>query len=198
LQETDLKARLRKEALARRDSIPLPVRKVKDAAIAGRLLSLDKFADARTVLFYASFRSEAATGEIIRKALDMGKTVLLPRVFAEEAALRLFEIKSTNELRPGYMGIPEPDALEERLMDIGEVDLVVVPGAAFDERGFRLGYGKGYYDRLLAVEGRRPYLVALAYEEQMLASIPAEAHDIGVDVVVTDRRTINCKESRNG
>lgn len=198
LQETDTKAKLRKETLERREAIPLPVRKVKDAAIAERLFALDTFRKSNIVLLYASFRSEVATEGIIRKALDMGKTVLLPKVFAEETTLKLFEIKSLDELKPGYMGIPEPEAVEENLREIESAGVVVVPGAAFDENGSRLGYGKGYYDRLLSLDGPCPALVALAYEEQMLKNIPAEAHDMAVDIIVTDKRTINCKENRHG
>ncbi|MGD2080788.1 MAG: 5-formyltetrahydrofolate cyclo-ligase, partial [Nitrospirota bacterium] len=86
----------------------------------------------------------------------------------------------------------------ESLRGIGDVDLVVVPGAAFDEKGNRLGYGKGYYDKLLSSEDARPSLVALAYEEQMVEAIPAEAHDIGIDTILTDRRVIQCGGNVNG
>jgi 5-formyltetrahydrofolate cyclo-ligase len=198
LQGPDLKSSLRKETLAKRDSIPAPVRKVKDSAILERLLALDKFRDAESVLFYASFRSEVNTTNLIKKALDLGKKVLLPRVDEEETALKIYEIKSMDDVAPGYMGIPEPEALEENARGLEGVDLVIMPGAAFDPRGYRLGYGRGYYDMLLSEEVLRPALAALAYEEQVLESVPAEAHDVRVDIIVTDRKIIYCSGRDNG
>ncbi|MGD8352174.1 MAG: 5-formyltetrahydrofolate cyclo-ligase, partial [Nitrospirota bacterium] len=194
----ELKSRLRAEALKRRDAIPPLVRKVKDRAISERLLSLEAYRRSKAVLFYVSFRSEAETRDLIIAALESGKAVLVPKVHEEDAALELYEIKGLDELAPGYMGIPEPEGRAESLRGIGDVDLVVVPGAAFDEKGNRLGYGKGYYDKLLSSEDARPSLVALAYEEQMVEAIPAEAHDIGIDTILTDRRVIQCGGNVNG
>ncbi len=198
LQGPDLKSSLRKETLAKRDSIPTPVRKVKDSAVFEKLLTLDKFRESQVVLFYASFRSEVNTTDLIRRALDMGKRVLLPRVDEEETALKIYEIKSMDDVSPGYMGIPEPGALEENARGLEGVGLVIMPGAAFDPRGYRLGYGRGYYDRLLSEEVLLPTLAALAYEEQVLESVPSEAHDIRVDIIVTDRKIIYCSGSDNG
>jgi 5-formyltetrahydrofolate cyclo-ligase len=198
LQEPDLKATLRNEALSKRDSVPLPVRKIKDSAIAERLLTLDTFRESQVVLLYASFRSEVDTEGVIKKALEMGKKVLLPRVNLGETQLDLYEINSLDELSPGYMGIPEPDAKEENLRGLEDVGVAVLPGAAFDSKGSRLGYGKGYYDRLLSEGGVSPVLVALAYEEQVLENIPSETHDVKMDIILTDRRLISCKGIGNG
>ena len=198
LQGPDLKSSLRKETLAKRDSIPTPVRKVKDSSILEKLLALDKFRDAESVLFYASFRSEVNTTDIIKKVLDLGKKVLLPRVDEKETALKIYEIKSMDDVAPGYMGIPEPEAIEENARGLEGVGLVIMPGAAFDQRGYRLGYGRGYYDRLLSEKALLPALAALAYEEQVLESVPAEAHDVRVDIIVTDRKIIYCSGSDNG
>ncbi len=198
LPETELKSKLRKGALKRRDAVPLPVRKVKDKAIAERLCDLEVYRRSNAVLFYVSFRAEVETRDLIERALESGKTVLVPKVHEEETALKLYEIKGLDELAPGYMGIPEPEARAENLRSIGDVELVIVPGAAFDEKGNRLGYGKGYYDKLLSSEAARPVMVALAYEEQMEERIPAEAHDISIDIILTDRRIIQCRGKSNG
>jgi 5-formyltetrahydrofolate cyclo-ligase len=198
LQEPDLKATLRKEVLSKRDSIPLPVRKIKDSAIADRIFALDNFREPKMVLLYASFRSEVNTEGVIKKALELGKKVLLPRVNLEKTRLDLYEIDGLDELSAGYMEIPEPEAKEEKLRGLEEVGVVVLPGAAFDSKGSRLGYGKGYYDRLLSEGSARPVLVALAYEEQILEDIPAESHDVKMDIILTDRRLIGCKGSGNG
>jgi 5-formyltetrahydrofolate cyclo-ligase len=192
----ELKKSLREEALRRRDAIPLPVRRAKDAAIRERLYSLPEYRDAARVLLYASFRSEADTFSIIEDALSSGKRVMLPKVEGERLAV--YEIKGIGDAAPGYMGIPEPPASQEVGLD--DVDMVIMPGAAFDIKGWRLGYGKGYYDRLGAtaprVAGPAAFFIALAYEEQMADGIPAEEHDVAVDVIITDKRILRCHEYR--
>jgi 5-formyltetrahydrofolate cyclo-ligase len=190
LSTRDIKKAVRKDTLSRRDAIPLPVRRVKDSAIRDRLLGLPEFINAASVLFYASFRSEVDTNAIMVEALSRGKAVMLPRV--EGDVLKIYEIKDRQELSHGYMGIPEPPASDERLRALEEVRMVVMPGVAFDPMGLRLGYGKGYYDRML--EGARDIpLVALAYEEQMSDGLPHEEHDVRVDIIITDKRTIDCR-----
>jgi 5-formyltetrahydrofolate cyclo-ligase len=126
----------------------------------------------------------------MREALSRGKAVMLPRV--EGDLLKIYEIRGMEELSPGYMGIPEPPSSVERLRGIKDVRMVVMPGAAFDPRGWRLGYGKGYYDRMLEGAREAP-LVALAYEEQISESLPHEEHDVRVDVIITDKRVMDCR-----
>lgn len=180
------KKSIREEILKRRDSIPLPVRRIKDRAITDRLCALTEFKSAEAVLFYASFRSEVDTAELIKHALGAGKKVFLPRVEGDE--LYIHEIGGPEDLSPGFMGIPEPSGTRQH--EVGEAQIIILPGIAFDERGFRLGYGKGYYDRMLYNVGTRPLLLALAYEEQIVKRVPDEGHDVAVDIIVTDRRII--------
>ncbi len=179
----------------KRDAIPLEERKVKDRMIQERLTGLAEYRRAGTVMLFASFRSEVDTGPIIRDALGRGKRVVLPRVDRTRGALRLYAVRSVDELVPGFMGIPEPDP--QRCVEVppGEPELVVMPGVAFDERGGRLGYGGGYYDRLLAGIRHRPVLVALAYEEQIVGEVPVSGHDVRVDKVVTDARVIDAGDA---
>jgi len=195
------KTALRKAALRKRDAIPAGLKSEKDKAIKERLLSLKEFGDARSVLFYASFRSEVETLCLIEEALKMGKSVSLPVVDAKAGRLRIGKVKGIEELSPGYMGIPEPHG--GRAAKIHEADLIIVPGAAFDRQGGRLGYGKGYYDKLLRglptgqagsrppfAGARRPLTLALAYDEQVVEGIPVESHDITMDVIITDKEVI--------
>lgn len=184
------KAAVRTAALKRRDSIDPRLRADKDLLIKTNLQSLPEFVEARVILFFASFRSEVSTLLLIEDALQGGKRIILPRVDSRLKELRLYEVNSTSELRPGFMGIPEPDASDKPEIDINDVDLVVMPGAAFDRAGNRLGYGGGYYDKLLSKMRIEVPLVALAYEEQIVDSLPSEPHDIKVDIIVTDRRVI--------
>jgi 5-formyltetrahydrofolate cyclo-ligase len=187
------KGSLRKELLKRRDAIPPQVRKAKDRVINERLMSLDEIRKAHVLFFFASFRSEVNTLDAIAQLLRNGKRVVLPKVNREGHALLLYEVKGIEELTAGYMGIPEPAVLtEERMVAINGVDVVIIPGVGFDAEGNRIGYGGGYYDRLLSSLTRDVPVVAPAYEEQIIDSIPSEPHDIRADMIVTDRRVIRC------
>lgn len=189
------KGSLRQELLAKRDAIPPVVKKAKERTIHERLQFLDEFRNAQTVLFFASFRSEVDTLGLIRLAFSQGKRVILPRVNRETRSLELFEIKDLGELVSGYMDIPEPPAREERAVSLNEVAIIVIPGAGFDTKGNRIGYGGGYYDRLLSALPEGIPLVAPAYEEQITDFVPSEPHDIKVHLIVTDRRVIRTGES---
>jgi len=179
---------LRNAALKKRDSIPAGEKRLKDKAIKERLLSLEEFRDARSVLFYASFRSEVETLSLIKEALKMGKRVSLPVVDVKAGRLRLSEVKGLEGLSPGYMGIPEPKT--ERPVGLDAIDLVIVPGAAFDRQGGRLGYGKGYYDKLLREAKTGCLFLGLAYGEQIVGKVPVEGHDIKADAIITDKEVI--------
>ncbi len=189
----DEKTRIREAALKKRDLIDPALRELKDASIKERLFSTPEFTCAKAVLFYASFRSEVSTLAMVEDALTAGKRVFLPVVDNKIKELRLYEIGSLSELSQGFMGIPEPPVRKEMERDVVESDLVIIPGAAFDAEGNRLGYGAGYYDKMLARLTKRVPLIALAYEEQIVDSIPSEPHDVRVQKIVTDRRTIVCR-----
>lgn len=180
------KAVIRLAALDRREALSSDERKAKGEAIRERLWSLEEFKRAKCVLFYASFRSEVETLGMIADALRDGKRVMVPKV--EASGLTVSEINGLGELSKGYMGIPEPSG--DKAGAIGDADLIVLPGAAFDESGNRLGYGRGYYDKLLSgTKGKVP-LIALAFDVQVTESVPSEAHDIKVDAIVTEKRVI--------
>jgi len=185
-----MKKILRKKVIEKRDSIPLMERKKKDILIGQRLFSLPEFKNAKTVFFYASFRTEVNTAGLIEECLRMGKAIFVPKVDRIKHRLLLYEIKDLKELLPGCMGIPEPSLPDNRLREIKDVDLVIVPGVGFDRSGNRLGYGAGYYDILLSDVKKKVPFIALAYTEQVLDSIPSENHDVRVDLIVTDMQPI--------
>lgn len=186
------KPAIRKELLRRRDAIPPEVRKIKNRLILERLLSLEEFRNAGAIFFFASFRTEFDTAELMEASLAAGKRAVLPKVDREKHELVLYEIRDFSELSPGYMGIPEP-ASPETPVGINDVDLVIIPGAGFDPLGNRIGYGGGYYDRLLSGLQRPIPVIAPAYEEQIIDSIPSEPHDRKVQMIVTDRQLIRCE-----
>ncbi|MBI5142548.1 MAG: 5-formyltetrahydrofolate cyclo-ligase [Nitrospirae bacterium] len=192
--KTVSKDAMRRDALSRRDAIPAEEKSAKDALIARNLVELDEYRDAGLILFYVSFRSEAATLELVMRTVADGKRVAVPKVFRAERMLRFYPIDSPDELQPGYLGIPEPKADSAGEIDPADADMIVMPGAAFDRLGNRIGYGGGYYDKVIAALGRpMPTLVALAYDEQIFDAVPAEPHDQRVDMVVTESEVIRCR-----
>ncbi len=194
-----MKKRLREKLLKKRDSIPPEQKALQETSIEKRLFELDNFKKANSILMYVSFRSEVNTRKFLDDIHKMGKRLILPLVDARHKILKLYEVKDNSELAPGYMGIPEPDVRENRRVTIKDIDLVVIPGTGFDIQGNRLGYGGGYYDRLLSYESKQLAevehipTVALAFEEQIGEEIPAEPHDIQVDMIITDKRLIRCR-----
>ncbi len=180
-----MKDKLRKKILDARFALTPEARRAKSREIEQRLFSLPEFNSAATVMFYASFQSEVETHGMIRRALAEGKQVVLPRVKGKE--LELLEIENFDrDVSPGAWGIPEPD--QGKTAVVQDIGLIVVPGAVFDERGNRVGYGAGFYDKLLALY--QGMTVALAFELQVVPQVPADAHDVPVKKIVTEKRVI--------
>lgn len=183
---------LRNEVLSRRNALSIEARKIKDERIGKLLSALSEFAEAGTILFYASFRSEVDTFELLKNSISKNKTVVLPRVDMQNSSLTLYKIRTLEDLEPGCFGISEPRPEEDRLINPEAIDIMIIPGVAFDEHCNRVGYGKGFYDRLLSRKKAPAY--ALAYEEQILGRVPAETHDIKMDKIITDKRIIQNHE----
>ena len=187
---TERKAEIRRAALARRDALTAEVRAAASRAIVERLMASAEFIHASTVLAYASFGSEIETRPLLEAAIAGGKRLLLPRVDRASAALDVHVVKDlATDLRAGGWGIPEPHPETCPGCGAEEADWILVPGAAFDRRGGRIGYGRGYYDKLLAAvraAGSGAPLVAAAFEVQLVDEVPMEAHDVRVDMVITE------------
>ncbi len=174
--------------LSARDGVTIRERQAKSSEIQERLFGLPGYRAARVILFFASFRSEVVTEPMIRATLLAGKRVILPKVNGRE--LELFEIKDFGrDVAPGAWGIPEPRP--GKPVAVADADLILVPGAAFDEQGNRIGYGAGFYDKLL--KEYRGETIALAFEIQIVPRIPSDAHDIPVRKIVTEKRIIEAK-----
>lgn len=191
------KVELRHRMLLQRDGIDSKQRSEKSRLITERVCSLPEYQEARTILLYASVRSEVETRRLTEDALSRGKKVAMPRCIPEKKALLLIPICSWRDLKRGFYGLLEPEPGQSPL-NYEVVDLAVVPGVAFDEAGYRLGYGGGYYDRLLPRFSRRATTVALAFEEQIVASVPRAVHDCPVHYIVTEERLILSREHPPG
>lgn len=190
LRFQQLKKALRQEVLEKRFGLTPEERKAKSREIEKRLFSLPEFQAARTVMFYASFRSEVETHDMIRQALAEGKRVVLPKVKGKDLAL--FEIRDFDrDVKPGKWDIPEPASGKPVRQE--KVAFIVVPGAAFDEHGNRLGYGAGFYDKLLT--DYKGTSAALAFELQIVSRVPADQHDVPVQKIVTEKRIITAQRA---
>lgn len=179
---------IRKEVLRQRDSITAEGKKTKNDCIKNNLINLPEFQKAHRILFYASYKSEVDTFGLMNYCMSVNKTIALPKVKKESSELEIYEVRDLSELGAGYQNIPEPILHKDRIMQVKDIDLIIVPGVAFDEHCNRLGYGKGFYDKMLN-EKSSP-AIALAYEEQIADSVPAEPHDIKMDKIITDKRVI--------
>jgi 5-formyltetrahydrofolate cyclo-ligase len=183
------KRALRDVVLARRDAMAHAQRRAADEALRTRLAALPAVAGARTILGFASFRSEIDTMPFIALCLARGAAVALPLIMGPHHMEAFAVSDPARDLVPGRFDIPEPRP-ELPLVDPATIDVVIVPGSAFDLEGGRMGYGGGFYDTYL---GRlRPDVprVAIAYEVQLVERVPREPHDLCVDTIVTEKRTI--------
>lgn len=180
------KAALRKTIIAARDALTADARETMSGRITPVLLGLDAYRDSRCVLAYMSFGSEFDTAALVADALAKGKQLCFPRVDRATRQLELHRVDNLGrDLESGVWGIHEPRA-DCALADLDQIDFVLLPGVAFTPRGDRLGYGGGFYDRLLPRLATRPPLVAAAFSMQMREEIPLDATDQRIDVVVTE------------
>ena len=154
------------------------------------------FNDSTNVMVYLDFKHEVKTDTIINYCLQNNKKVYVPICIPETHELCISRITSLDQLQTGHFGIREPFPGHIRLSDSSLLDLVLVPGVAFDASGNRIGFGAGYYDRFL--KRLRPDAVkaALAYSFQVVEHVPSDEYDIPADYIVTENNTILCSNNK--
>jgi 5-formyltetrahydrofolate cyclo-ligase len=182
----------RKEALRRQAHANRQAQENKDELsqiICRKFAELPEYAAARTVMFYVDVRAEVRTRHYLPTALEHGKRIVVP--YCVEGELELFHLERMDELAIGMYKILEPKeelrSLPQKEVDVAELDLIMVPGVAFDRTGARMGHGFGYYDKLLEHAPTGTPLVALAFECQLFDEIPTQAHDVFMDKIITER-----------
>ena len=180
------KLALRNRMRAVRQALPESACDARSSAITKRLLALPEVDGAETILAFASIRNEVRTRASMAAAWAAGKRVVLPRVAGDE--LQLCLVDSETVLVEGAFSVPEPPETSA-IVPPSQVDIALVPALAVDPRGYRIGYGGGYYDKLIP-QLRRACTCAVAYDFQLIAEVPELPFDVAVDVVVTDRRVI--------
>lgn len=161
-------------------------RRRKSATVEKKLFALGKFKKAPVVCFYVAMPHEVDTAPMIDRALAAGMRVCVPRCNAQTIDLTLYAIESRAQLKAGTWGILEPAPDPARLVRPENVACVLVPGVAFDADGNRIGNGKGFYDRFLKKLAPGASKIGLAYSLQMVPRIIVDAHDVKLDLVLTD------------
>ena len=168
--------------------------------ICAKFMALPAYKAARTVMWYVDAGSEVRTRHVLPEALGHGKRVVVPWCVVETNTLELFLLADMTELVEGAYKLLEPKSelrhLPNKVVRPEELDLVMVPGTAFDLRGGRMGQGKGYYDRLLASARPSAPLVGMAFDCQIFDEIPVADHDVFMDLVLTETREIRGKGRR--
>jgi len=165
--------------------------------IWNRLKKSKDFKQAKRIMFYAAIPEEVETRHMIEESIKSGKKVLVPFVNRKKQTMSACFIKSyRRDLEKGCFGIPEPKKELRRVFNKKNIDLVIVPGSAFDLKGTRIGFGGGYYDRFLKTLKKKTK-IALAFDFQLDLQLPSDLHDVKMDKIITGRRIIDCRGTKN-
>jgi 5-formyltetrahydrofolate cyclo-ligase len=178
------KNELREKMRAMRRSLTADETAEKSEKIQRLLFGYEKYKSAKTVMLYISAFKEPSTIEIVKDALEQGKRVIVPISNTDTETLTLSYIDGFDELEKGAYGILEPKIIKPA--NAADIDFILVPGIAFDYRGSRMGFGKGYYDKLLC--GCNAEKTALCYAFQLLDEIPSDTHDVPMDTIITEEK----------
>lgn len=190
-----LKSDLRKELKAKRRTVC--DKNKKDAEISALLLNSELYKKSDLILFYAALEDEINVDSSILSAFESGKKVALPVCTDGNGHMKFYYINSLDEIKKGFFGVREPDTDICSEVEEFSSSICVVPGIAYDKRGYRLGYGKGYYDRFL--KNYTSLSVGLCYNELIKDTLPNGAYDVPVDYIISEKGIFTFdKEDKNG
>lgn len=187
------KKSIRKNILKIRDDLDTYEKRSMDDILEKTFLNSEEYMSAKNIFIYISYGSEINTKNIILKALKDNKNVYVPRIEIKTKNMDAVKFISFDKLVKNAYGILEPSK-DEIFVDPNKLDLIVVPGVAFDNNKGRMGYGAGYYDRYLNKINEKDYRrinkVALAYDFQIIDEVPMEKNDVPIDCIITTSKTI--------
>lgn len=184
-----IKDEIREDMRAKRRALSKDEVKIKSDEIRQRLLGIERVKQAKTVCTFISAFKEPDTVEIIKELWEQDKKIVVPITDIESGTLLLSYINSMEDMKKGAYGILEPKTV--RKADENNIDVILVPGLAFDRNGGRMGFGKGYYDRLL--ESSKAVKIGLCYDFQILEKIPTESHDVPMNFVITEKEILEIR-----
>lgn len=180
------KKELRKQIISIREALSQDLREEYNKKIFEKLIVREDYNNAKVIFIYVSNKSEVCTIDIIKHALDQGKTVCVPKVISKEEGMKAIKIGDLSELKKGFMDILEPEYEEAKVIKEEDIDMVITPGVAFDKEGGRLGYGGGFYDRFFKLTRKDCKNIALAYHIQLVDRVPVGKQDVKVHDIITD------------
>ncbi len=181
------KAEIRKEIIRRLREQDSSLKEERSRIIQEKLLSSEEFRSSKTVMTYVSLPTEVSTSYLNQEALKRGKRVAVPYIKGNSQTIIASELIAINSLEKGPYGIPQPKKDLIKAIPLKEIDLIVVPAIAYDKKNMRLGRGKGYYDKFLTEKDLSLVkTIGLAFNFQVLESLPSDPHDRPVSRVITD------------
>lgn len=189
-----IKSRLRKETKIKRKE--LSFNKDIHKSIFNIFINSDIYKTSSIILAYASLNDEISTDCIIKNALYDDKIVALPYCINNDGLMDFYIIKSFSDLKIGSFGVREPDLTKCEKLCKYDNSIILVPGLCFDNNGYRLGYGKGYYDRFLEKHSLKS--VGLCYNDLLIENIPHDKFDLPVDFIITEKNIYNINGGKNG
>ena len=189
------KKQMREAILASRNALPAASRSAASRVIIEKVCALPAYQSAQTVLAYSGFGSEIETQTLIEQIITDGKIAVLPRVDRVTQSLILHSVNGPGELVASKWGIREPP-VEAPTVSASAIEFILMPGVAFDRTGNRLGYGRGYYDKLLTSVDPALARVAGAFSCQIVVIVPVAPHDQKIDIIITENEIINIHHER--
>lgn len=187
-----IKKSIRDQILDKRSNLGKKEHNLSSNSIIKKIYVSSFYKDSKVIMTFVSFGDEVNTHEFIKESLNNGKRITVPITFPKTKELKASEILNFNELEIGFYNILTPKSESIRFIDPEEIDLIIVPGLAFDRSGFRVGYGGGYYDRFLS-KYPRAIKVAIGFDLQVINEVPKEHFDIAVDYIFTESQIITCQ-----
>lgn len=179
------KRELRQNMLHKRSELNSASKKKLDDLIYEKLISDKRISDARVIFIYVSYRDEVDTINFINYCLSKQKNVCVPKIISLKEGMKAVKIFTLNDLKPNKMGILEPKNIEYSVSP-EELEMILLPGLAFDNEGGRLGYGGGFYDKFLSDVPEKVIKLGLGYSFQVLDKVPMEQYDKPIDGIITD------------
>jgi 5-formyltetrahydrofolate cyclo-ligase len=190
-----MKENLRKKLLKNRKRLSYVDVTIRSKKIEKRFFETKEYQESQIIFFYISYNNEVYTHYMIKRSISEEKILVVPLCNKEERTLIISRLDKWNDLKMGAYNILEPKRVSVKEISIDRIDLIIVPGLGFDKLGHRIGHGMGYFDRLLKNSHYAKHM-GLAFEMQIVDKIYSEKHDIPVDIIVTEKRVINCRDFR--
>ncbi len=191
MDSKSMKIKIRKNIIAKRDTQSEEEIMEKSKIIMEKLLNTDIYKNAKTIFSFISFGTEVFTHDIVKKIIEDNKRVGVPYTYKKSREMTVSEIKDfEKDLEPGYFNILSPNKDDLKPIVPDDIDLVLVPGVAFDRNGYRVGYGGGYYDTFFNKTKDNIIKIGLAFDLQLIEKSPINRFDVAVDYIITEKEII--------